>query len=157
MHVESSAYVDGTTMPARYATTQVAGGTGASVPLVWSGEPEDTHSFVLTMVDHHPVAHGWVHWLVVDIPASEHDLPEGASLRAAMPAGAIELASTSGRRGYGGMQPPVGSGVHDYVVTIYALDVPRVGVDPDAMWDDVRVAMEGHVLDSASLLGRFGR
>jgi Raf kinase inhibitor-like YbhB/YbcL family protein len=157
MYMTSPAYRDGETIPARFATTAVDGGRGESIPLDWGGEPRGTRSFTLAMIDHHPVAHGWVHWLVVDIPPSVHGLLENASTRASMPAGAIELPNTAGRRAYEGPQPPVGSGVHDYLIAVYALDVTRVGVGPDATWEDVRATMSGHVLDSATLLGRFGR
>lgn len=157
MHLTSDAYRDGETMPARFATIHVTGGTGASVPLAWEGEPAGTRSFVLALIDLHPVAHGWVHWLVVDIPADVHELAEGASLHRSMPAEALELPNTGSRPGYSGPQPPVGSGVHDYVTTVYALDVPDLGVGPDATWEDVRHAIAGHVLDDASLTGRFGR
>jgi len=157
MRLESPAYQDGETMPARFATRQVAGGEGLSVPLTWSDDPPATRSFALSMIDHHPVARGWVHWLVVDIPASVHHLSEGASHGAGMPAGAVELAGTADRMGYSGPQPPVGSGVHDYEITLYALDVPRIGERDGVTWDDLREAMNGHVLGTASLLGRFGR
>ena len=157
MYLESSAYRDGGTMPARFATVQVEGGTGASVPLMWGDAPRETRSFVIQMIDHHPVAHEWLHWLVVDVPGGERGVPEGASATAAMPAGAMELANRAGRIGYGGPQPPVGSGVHDYEVTVFALDVPRLGVGPQASLGNVTAAMRGHVLGRASLTGRFGR
>lgn len=157
MRLESPAYHDGDTMPARFATVHVTGGEGLSIPLSWSDEPSGTRSYVLAMIDHHPIARGWVHWLVADVPAGVHQLTEGASGSAAMPAGAIELAGTADRHGYSGPQPPVGSGVHDYVITIYALDAQRIGERDGSTWDDIREAMNGHVLGSASLLGRFGR
>jgi len=157
MYLESSAYRDGDTMPARFATRQVEGGAGASVPLVWGDAPRETRSFVVEMIDHHPVAHEWLHWLVVDIPGGEREIAEGASATAAMPAGAMELANRAGRIGYGGPQPPVGSGVHDYEVTVSALDVPRLGLGRNATLEDVTAAMRGHVLGRASLTGRFGR
>lgn len=157
MRLESPAYRDGETIPARFATRQVDGGEGLSVPLAWSDEPPGTRSFVLAMVDHHPIARGWVHWLVVDIPAGVHHLAEGASGGSGMPAGAGELAGTADRRGYSGPQPPVGSGVHDYEIVLFALDVQRIGERDGSTWDDIRSAMAGHVLDSTSLTGRFGR
>jgi len=155
MFVESNAYDEGSMIPPRFATRKVAGGTGASVPLRWENEPAGTRSYVLTMIDHHPVAHEWLHWLVVDIPLGAHELPEGASRTGAMPAGAMELGNTGGRAGYGGPQPPVGSGPHRYEVTIHALDVPRLGVHADATLGEVRAAMHGHVLGTASLTGYF--
>jgi Raf kinase inhibitor-like YbhB/YbcL family protein len=119
--------------------------------------PEGTRSCVIAIIDTHPVAHGWVHWLVTGVPAGTRSLPEGASHTSAMPAGSVEHPNTGGRRGYGGPQPPVGSGMHDYVTTVYALDAADLGVEPDASWEDVRAAMSGHVLGHASYTGRFGR
>jgi Raf kinase inhibitor-like YbhB/YbcL family protein len=155
MYLQSPAYHDGETIPARFAAVPVPGGTGVSVPLEWGGEPAGTRSFALAMIDHHPIAHGWVHWLVVDVPASVHALSEGASMRPSMPAGATELVNSGGRPGYGGPRPPAGSGPHDYVLSLYALDATRIGVGAGATWDDVRAAINGHVLDSATLMGRF--
>lgn len=157
MYVESPAYVDGATMPVRFATIHVTGGRGLSVPVAWGDEPAGTASFTIEMIDHHPVAHDWVHWLVIDIPASVHGVDEGASGTPAMPAGALELVNTGGRVGYGGMQPPVGSGVHEYEITVMALDVHRLGVNPGASLAEVAAFMEGHVLGSATLVGRFAR
>ena len=155
MRLTSPAYADGETMPTRFAAPRATGGRGLSVPLEWDGEPQGTRSFVLAMIDHHPVAHGWVHWLVVDLPAEVHALPEGASQTAAMPAGATELETSGHTPGYEGPMPPAGSGAHDYVITIHALDVARLDVIPRADWNDVRTAIDGHLLDSATLLGRF--
>jgi len=157
MRLTSSAYADGASMPARFATVNVEGGTGASVPISWGDAPAGTRSFALAIIDTHPVAHGWVHWLVTDIPAEVTGLDEGASNTAAMPPAAVEQANTAGRVGYGGPQPPVGSGLHDYVATIYALDTPGLGVGTHATWEEVRGAMGPHVLDSASVTGKLGR
>ncbi len=157
MELSSPAYRDGETMPARFATVNVTGGTGVSIPLSWSDAPPDTRSFALALIDIHPVAHGWVHWLVTDVPADAHALGEGASRTGGMPPGAVEHANTGGPRGYGGPQPPVGSGVHDYVAHLYALDVPGLALGPEASWEAVRAAMSGHLLATATLVGRFGR
>lgn len=157
MNLTSPAYRDGETMPARFATVNVTGGEGLSVPLEWDDVPPGTLSFALALIDIHPVARGWIHWLVTDIPADTSGLPEGASRTLAMPSGSLELPNTSGPAGYGGPQPPVGSGVHDYVANLFALDVERLGESRDASWEDVRAATSGHVLGTATLVGRFGR
>lgn len=156
MRLISPAYADGAVMPARFATVHVEGGTGVSVPLSWDGWPAGTRSFVLAIIDIHPVARGWVHWLVTDIPADVSAVAEAASGTPAMPPEAIEHPNTGGRLGYGGPQPPVGTGLHDYVATIYALSTPLLGLGTHASWDEVRAAMQPHLLDSASLTGRFG-
>lgn len=157
MELTSTSYDAGQTIPLRHATHGVPGGENVSVALSWSGAPASTRSFVITMIDRHPIAHGWVHWLVVDVPAGVSSLGEGVSCTPAMPAGAWELDSSYGLPGYGGPQPPPGSGTHEYVTTAYALDVARLGAGPTATWDDVRRAMEGHVLASGTLIGRFGQ
>jgi Raf kinase inhibitor-like YbhB/YbcL family protein len=154
MRLTSPAFDNGGVMPARFAQTGVAGGENVSVPVSWDGVPKSTESFTLALIDHHPIAHGWVHWLVVDIPGDVRELPEGAS-QLAMPPGAIEHDSSYGSPGYGGPQPPAGSGSHDYVFTLFALDVPRLGVREDAIWDEVREALDAHVLESATLRGTF--
>jgi Raf kinase inhibitor-like YbhB/YbcL family protein len=144
-------------MPVRFATRGVEGGAGVSVPLLWDGVPAGARSLALAIIDIHPVAHNWVHWLVTDIPTTATAMPEGASRTSAMPRGAVEHPGTRGEPGYSGPQPPVGSGVHDYVATLYALDVGHLVVDAGAPWDLVHDAMLGHVLAQATLTGRFGR
>jgi Raf kinase inhibitor-like YbhB/YbcL family protein len=157
MRLTSPAYRNGETMPSRLAAVEVTGGKGLSVPLVWDAGPPATRSFVLAMIDTHPVAHGWVHWLVTDIPPETRGLAEGASHTFSIPFGAREMLNTGGTRGYDGPRPPVGSGVHDYVTNLYALDMERLPTDLNASWDEVRAAMSGHGLADAALVGRFGR
>lgn len=157
MRVTSSAYTDGGTIPVRFASQAVPGGAGLSVPLEWNGEPEATRSFAVVIVDHHPVAHGWIHWAVLDLPADIYELPEGASMTAAVPPQARELPNTSGRRGYGGPNPPAGTGPHPYEATVYALDVASIGADGSAPWADAAALMSGHVLASGSVTGYFER
>ena len=156
MRVSSPAFPDAGAMPVRFANIGVAGGANDSIPLAWQGEPEATRSYVIAIVDHHPVAHGWVHWLVTDVPASVHALDQGASGRA-MPASATEMLNTWGRTGYGGPQPPAGTGAHDYVTTVFAVDEERLDIGAIADWGAVREAMRGHVLAEASLTGGLGR
>ena len=59
MQLISSAFQDGDKIPAKYVR-RPAGGQNLSVPLSWSGAPDGTQSFALSMVDPHPVAHNWV-------------------------------------------------------------------------------------------------
>jgi len=156
MRVSSPAFGDGDQIPSRFANFGVVGGTNTSLPLRWEGEPTATGSYVVAIIDRHPVAHGWVHWLVTDLPASVRSLEEGAS-GSAMPAGATEMRNSWRNTGYGGPQPPVGSGAHDYVITMFALDERHLDVRATADWVAVQEAMHGHVLEDATLIGRLGR
>ena len=121
MKISSSAFPNGKPIPSKYAQLGVTGGENLSIPLSWSDRPSNTVSFALTIVDPHPVAKNWFHWGVVNIPPSVTSLPEGASGKS-LPQGAKELYNSYGSPGYGGPQPPKGSGQHPYVITIYALN-----------------------------------
>ncbi len=155
MQLKSTAFADGGKIPQQYVMPG-AGGKNLSLPLAWSGAPAGTRSFALTIIDPHPVAHNWVHWLVADIPGDVTSLAEGASGKK-MPPGAAELKNSWGELGYGGPQPPKGTGDHPYVVTLYALSVPRLDLKPTASWAELKKAMEGKILGTATITGYYGR
>src|SRR6201993_3148923 len=96
------------------ALAQVLGscnGQNISPALTWSGEPADTQSFVLTMVDTDAQnGRGWWHWSVFNIPASVHRLAAGAGSEGSkdLPAGAIQGRTDFGFSHYGGAGPPIG-------------------------------------------------
>ncbi len=78
MEISSSAFKDGEKIPIQYVMSG-AGGKNISVPLTWKNVPAGTKSFALSMVDPHPVAQNWVHWLVTNIPPNVTTTEEGAS------------------------------------------------------------------------------
>lgn len=155
--LKSSAYEDGQKMPVKYANTGVSGGENVSIPLSWENPPEGTKSFAIALVDRHQIANNFVHWLVINIPSSTTSLSEGASGTSNMPSGSKELNSDFGSRGYGGPQPPSGSGDHDYETTIYALSVESLNLGENTTLAEFEAAIQGKVLGSAKLTGKFGR
>jgi Raf kinase inhibitor-like YbhB/YbcL family protein len=155
MQISSSAFADGGKIPLPYVMPG-AGGQNVSVPLNWSNAPAGTQSFALSMVDPHPVARNWVHWLVIDLPQDAASLPEGVSGKS-LPKGAAELQNSFGAKGYGGPQPPRGSGDHPYVFTLYALSAPKIEIGRNAGLGAFQQALEGKVLATAILTGYFGR
>ena len=155
MKVWSPAFKDGGRIPVKYVMPG-AGGQNISPPLNWSGAPKETKSFALLCIDPHPVARNWVHWMVINIPKEVNSLPEGASGKA-MPPGAKELKNSFGFVGYGGPQPPPGTGDHPYVFTIYALDVEELDLPEETDLSSFNRALSGHVLAKGSLTGYFGR
>ncbi|MFZ5450085.1 MAG: YbhB/YbcL family Raf kinase inhibitor-like protein [Thermodesulfobacteriota bacterium] len=155
MQITSSAFQDGGKIPLQYVMPG-AGGKNVSVPLTWTNPPAGTQSFALAMVDPHPIARNWVHWLVIDIPKDAAFLPEGASGKS-MPPGAVELQNSFGKPGYGGPQPPPGSGDHPYVFTLYALSVPKVELGKTSNLAAFKQALEGKTLAAATITGYFGR
>jgi Raf kinase inhibitor-like YbhB/YbcL family protein len=155
MEITSTAFKDGEKIPIQYVMPG-AGGKNISVPLAWKNVPPGTKSLVLSMVDPHPVAQNWVHWLVINIPASPMSLEEGASGKK-MPPGSVELKNSFGDIGYGGPQPPKGTGDHPYVFTLYALKVEKLDLGANASLATFKKALEGQTLGSATITGKYGR
>ena len=154
----SSAFASGGVIPERFALhTHGSTVAEASIPYEWSGAPSGTRSFALTLVDHAPIAHEWVHWLVIDLPPQTSQLAEGASRSPAMPNGTRELVNSFGSVGYGGPMPPPGSGAHPYEATLYALDVPALDLPSHPSLKQFEQAVAGHVLGRASYTGTFQR
>ena len=153
LRLSSPAFKDGADIPGVYVRP-AAGGRNVSIPLNWTGAPEGTKSFALSIVDYHPVARKWVHWLVINIPPDVTSLPEGASGKG-MPPGAIETRNSFGDVGYGGPQPPKGTGAHQYVLTLYALKDAKLDLKPDATLPEFQAAVKGKILGEASITGLF--
>ncbi len=155
MKLYSTAFRDGERIPLKYVMPG-AGGENLSPPLKWENVPEGTRSFALSCHDPHPIARNWVHWLVINIPASVHALAEGAS-GGGMPPGAIELVNSFGFAGYGGPQPPPGTGDHPYVFTVYALKVKELNLSGHLSIAQFREALAPYLLEEATFTGYFGR
>jgi Raf kinase inhibitor-like YbhB/YbcL family protein len=155
MELSSLAFKDKGKIPIQYVMPG-AGGKNISIPLTWKNVPVGTKSFVLSIVDPHPVAQNWVHWLIVNIPKEVTFIEEGASKKK-MPPGSTELKNSFGDIGYGGPQPPKGTGDHPYVVTLYALSLEKLELGVNTSLSAFRKAIEGKVIESASLTGMYGR
>ncbi len=78
-----------------------------------------------------PTGSGFWHWVVADIPAATTSLPEGAGTvgSALLPAGAFQLNADAGTPRYIGGAPPAGSGIHDYYITVTALNEASTGLN----------------------------
>jgi Raf kinase inhibitor-like YbhB/YbcL family protein len=139
----SQAFDDGGEIPARHTCD----GEDVPPPLEWSDVPAGTAELAVIMDD--ADARGFIHWVVVGIPADSGGLPDGR-----LPARAREGANDFGRAGYGGPCPPSGS--HRYVLTLYALSQP-LQLSGSVTADAVRSAAEGKISGEARLEGRYAR
>lgn len=153
MKLKSKNFADQGIIPKKHVMPG-AGGDNLSPQLSWSNPPNKTKSFALLVIDPHPVARNWVHWLLVDIPASVAFLEQGASTNH-LPKGSRELMNSFGFVGYGGPQPPRGSGRHPYVFTIYALSVEKIDLKIKTSLKEFERAIKGKVLEKAQLTGFF--
>jgi Raf kinase inhibitor-like YbhB/YbcL family protein len=199
--VESDSFDHGERVPAEHAFG-VPDGQGKAAPaggnrsphLRWSGHPEGTESFALTVYDPDVPAdfsdankedvtlpedaprQDFTHWLLVDIPPHITELPEGAGsegiVAGGKPTGETEHGMTGSSSytesfegdpemggtygGYDGPFPPFNDErLHNYHFVVHALDVPSLGLEGDFKLEDVRQAMEGHVLDQGELVGTY--
>lgn len=152
MKITSTAFVPGGDIPVRHTCE----GDDVSPPLAWSGVPERAKSLVLIVDD--PDAPDpkaprmtWVHWVLYNIPVGASGLGEGIAT-GDLPAGTLEGRNDFKRTRYGGPCPPIGK--HRYFHKLYALDtvLPDLGQPTKAQ---LLVAMEGHVLAQAELIGTY--
>jgi hypothetical protein len=134
--VTSTDVTDGEVMPMPHVSGVMgAGGEDRSPQLSWSGFPEGTRSFAVTVYDPDaPTASGFWHWAAANIPASVTELLSGAGDKDSpkLPDGAVQLRNDGGFAGYVGAAPPAGDGPHRYFVVVHAVDTDRLDVDADA-------------------------
>jgi Raf kinase inhibitor-like YbhB/YbcL family protein len=142
MSLTSSSFSDGGEIPQQYGKKV----DNVSPQLSWSDAPPETRSFALALVDTHPIAKGYVHWLVVDIDAATRSLPEGAA-DGAMPTGARELTP------YAGPFPP--SGTHAYELTLYALDAETMALPANVSLQEFRAGIKDRTIATARMVGEF--
>ncbi|MEV5904166.1 YbhB/YbcL family Raf kinase inhibitor-like protein [Streptomyces sp. NBC_00015] len=132
----------------------VPGGKDVSPQLSWSGAPEGTRSYAVTVYDPDaPTGSGFWHWAVADIPATVTGLPEGAGddTGSGLPEGAFQLPNDARAARFIGAAPPAGHGPHRYFTVVHALDVDAIGVPADATPAALGFTMAGHVLGRAVL------
>jgi Raf kinase inhibitor-like YbhB/YbcL family protein len=200
MNIEVSGFNDGDPIPAEFAfgipadIGHISFGPNKNPTVRWSGAPEGTKSFALIMHDERVPSAGddvnqegrtvpadlprvdFFHWVLVDIPADMHEIPEaaaGAGVTAhgkaigqtphgvtgindytSWFAGDAEMSGNYG--GYDGPCPPWNDElVHLYHFTVYALDVETLGLAGAFTGHDARKAMEGHILAQAAFSGTY--
>ena len=131
--VEVPAFADGMLKPAQYAAAMGCTGGNVSPVIRWSGAPEGTKSFVVTLYDKDaPTGSGLWHWVVVDIPADATSLKEGAGNDgAALPDGARMTNTDMSVPGFLGACPPPGE-THEYRITVKALKVAKLELPANA-------------------------
>lgn len=116
------------------------------------------------------------HWLLVDVPASVNRIEEGQESSEVVVGGKKPWTDALGKRGindytdflagnpdmagtyagYDGPCPPWNDEiVHRYVFTVFALDVEKLDLGEEFRGADVEKAIDGHVLDQASVMGTY--
>ncbi|MFF4398512.1 YbhB/YbcL family Raf kinase inhibitor-like protein [Streptomyces sp. NPDC001480] len=142
-------------LPPEHMSAYVPGGMDISPQLSWSGAPQGTKSYAVTVYDPDaPTGSGFWHWAVADIPATVTDLPAGAGndTGSGLPEGAFQLPNDARAARFLGAAPPAGHGPHRYFIVVHALDVEHIGVPAESTPAYLGFAMSGHVLGRAVLI-----
>ena len=135
-------------------------GQNISPQLYWENVPKGTKSFAVTMYDPDaPTGSGYWHWVVYDIPANVTELVSDAGNlnKQLAPKGAVQSRTDFGKPGYGGPCPPEGHGFHQYLITLYALDVDKLGLPPEDSPAFVGFNLYFHTIAKASIVMYYKR
>ncbi|MGO8786931.1 MAG: YbhB/YbcL family Raf kinase inhibitor-like protein [Terriglobia bacterium] len=151
LELKTTAFHAGGTIPAKFTCSA----ENASPALFWTQPPPRTTSFVLIVDDPDAPGGTWVHWVVYNLPPSARQLPEHLSAGDSIPGGGKQGVNDFPQTGYGGPCPPPGR-PHRYFFRLYALDT-TLEVRAPVHRKDLDLAMKGHVLAQAELMGTFGR
>jgi Raf kinase inhibitor-like YbhB/YbcL family protein len=143
--ITSTAFDEGGEIPRRHTCE----GDDLSPPLAWSEVPEGAASLALIVDDPDAPSGTFVHWLAWGIDPGSGGLEEGESAPS-------EGASGFGDLGYRGPCPPPGHGPHRYFFRLHALDgAPELAAGANR--EELDAAIDGHVLETAELMGTFER
>ena len=135
-----------------------AGGSDVSPQLSWSGFPEATRSFAVTMYDPDaPTGSGFWHWAVANLPATVTDLPAGAGdgSSSGLPGDALTLANDAGLKRFIGAAPPAGHGVHRYIIAVHAVGVEKLDLPAEATPAYLGFNLFGNAIARALIHGTY--
>ncbi len=122
-------------------------GSNLAPELNWTNVPAGTKSFAMLMSDYDaPVAGGFHHWIVYNIPAGARELEGNHPF--------TEGTTSFGFMGYGGPCPPPTGETHHYLFLLYATNIAHIG-GPGLTFSEVVSAIQGHVLGATSIIGTF--
>lgn len=142
MKISSSSFGNKEAIPSRFSCD----GADVNPELHIAQVPDGTQSLALIVDDPDAPGKTWLHWLVYDI------LPTARIAEDSLPG--TEGRNDFGRTGWGGPCPP--SGTHRYFFRLYALDA-KTALSAGASRKELESAMEGHILESAELVGLYKR
>jgi Raf kinase inhibitor-like YbhB/YbcL family protein len=153
----STTFSDGAVMPKRVSgnipDNANCVGDNVSPQFAWSGAPQGTRSFALTMVD--PEGRrglGVYHWVAYGIPPNVDSLAEG---EASKPSDKyVGGKSTQGVGFYSGPCTPPGS-PHHYTFVVIATDLDAKELPPGLTLPELWEKLSGHAKGSAGLVGLF--
>lgn len=150
IQITSPVFEDGGEIPKKYTCDDL----DVSPPIEWMDMPEGTRTLAIVCDDPDAPMKTWIHWIIFNIPGDVRCLPENVPPEKELANGAKQGMNDFHKVGYGGPCPP--SGMHRYFFKIYALDT-SLDLPPGVSKSHLMIAMEGHVLAEAHLMGTYTR
>jgi len=146
LDLTSEAFQNGQPIPTQFTCD----GANQTPALHWGEPPAGTKSFALVIDDPDAPSGTFCHWGVFDIPASARSIGGGQKA-------GTEVTNDFGKPGYGGPCPPKGHGPHHYHFKLFALDVDRLDLSPNAKVVAVENAASKHAIAQGELVGTYER
>lgn len=153
----STTFKDGQMMPKKVANNTAGNancvGENISPQFTWTGAPEGTKSFAMTMVD--PEGRGGagvLHWVAYGIPANVTSFDEGETSKEGPKY--VGGKSTQGVPYYSGPCTPPGT-PHHYTFVIIATDFEPKELPPGLTMPELWAKLPGHSKAAAGMVGLF--
>ena len=143
MKIISQAFAEGGTIPDQYTKY----GADKIPPIHIDDIPERARSLALIVDDPDAPGGTFNHWLLFNLDPKTRDIKEDC-----VPVMATQGRNDYGDVAYGGPQPP--SGEHRYFFKAYALDTV-LPLARGTKRQELEREMKDHVLDSATLMGKY--
>jgi hypothetical protein len=131
-------------------------GANQSPELSWPEPPPGTRSLALIVDDPDAPSGTFYHWGVFNIPHNQREIPRGAG-NGGSNTNFVQAVNSFGNSGYGGPCPPQGHGPHRYRFKLYALDVDKLALPPDAKIPEVEQQAQQHKIAVAQIIGTYER
>jgi Raf kinase inhibitor-like YbhB/YbcL family protein len=143
MQISSAAFTNGGKIPDKYTKY----GENRIPPLHLEQIPDKARSLALIVDDPDAPNGTFNHWLLFNVDPRVHDIKEDS----------VPVMATQGRNDFGeieydGPKPP--SGEHRYFFKAFALDTV-LALGRGSKREQLEAEMKDHVLDSATLMGKY--
>ena len=143
MQISSAAFTNGGKIPDKYTKY----GENRIPPLHLEEIPDKARSLALIVDDPDAPNGTFNHWLLFNVDPKVHDIKEDC----------VPVMTTQGRNDFGeveydGPKPP--SGEHRYFFKAFALDTV-MALGRGSKREQLEAEMKDHILDSATLMGKY--
>jgi hypothetical protein len=148
MEITSPAFEQDEMIPDKYTCN----GENVNPPLNFTRIPPAAKSLALIVEDPDAPNGIFTHWLVWKIDPNNSGIEEAST-----PPNVQEGRNDFGNKEYGGPCPPPGDPSHRYLFKLYALDTVDFPMPVGGKRQDMLQAINDHIIEEATLVGRYQR